>query len=170
VKPLPPAPAQALPVVTYDVETVIHMNGEEVRLIPTPVAHTDGDTMVYFPRANVIMTGDFFRSVGFPNMDTVNGGTLNGMLAAFETVLKIGPPNAIIAPGHGPLTDKAAVAAHRDMMVAVRNKVADLIKQGKTQEEVVVAKPTAEFNARVGDIGFSADRFVIQLYQQLKKP
>ena len=63
VKPLPPAPALALPVVTYDTETVVHMNGEAVRLIPAPVAHTDGDTLVYFPKANVIMTGDFFRSV-----------------------------------------------------------------------------------------------------------
>lgn len=169
VKPLPPAPAQALPVVTYDVETVIHLNGEAVRLIPAPVAHTDGDTLIYFPKANVIMTGDFFRSVGFPNIDTVNGGSLNGLLASFETVLKLGPANAIIAPGHGPITDKAAVAKHRDMTLAVRDKVAALIKEGKTQDEVVAAKPAAEFQAQVGGIAFVADRFVIQLYQELTK-
>lgn len=169
VKPLPPAPAQALPVVTYDVETVIHLNGEAVRLIPAPVAHTDGDTLIYFPKANVIMTGDFFRSVGFPNIDTVNGGSLNGLLASFETVLKLGPANAIIAPGHGPITDKAAVAKHREMTLAVRDKVAALIKEGKTQDEVVAAKPAAEFQAQVGGIAFVADRFVIQLYQELTK-
>lgn len=169
VKPLPAAPAQALPVVTYDVETVIHLNGEAVRLIPTPVAHTDGDTLVYFPKANVIMTGDFFRSVGFPNIDTVNGGSLNGLLASFETVLKLGPADAIIAPGHGPITDKAAVAKHRDMTIAVRDKVAALIKEGRTQDEVVAAKPAAEFQSQVGGIAFVADRFVIQLYQELKK-
>jgi cyclase len=169
VKPLPPAPAQALPVLTYDQETVIHMNGEAVRLIPAPVAHTDGDTLVYFPKANVIMTGDFFRSVGFPNIDTVNGGSLPGLLASFETVLKLGPANAIIAPGHGPITDKAAVTKHRDMTLAVRDKVAALIKEGKTQDEVVAAKPAEQFQAQVGGIAFVADRFVIQLYQELKK-
>ena len=168
VKPLPPAPAQALPVVTYDTETTLHMNGEAVRLIPAPVAHTDGDTLVYFPKANVIMTGDFFRSVGFPNIDIINGGTLNGLLASFETVLKLGPANAVIAPGHGPITNKAAVAEHRDMVIAVRDKVDALIKQGKTQDEVVAAQTAADFNAKVGGIAFNADRFVIQIYQQLK--
>ena len=169
VKPPPPALAQALPVVTFDTETIIHMNGEAVRLVPAPVAHTDGDTLVYFPKANVIMTGDFFRSVGFPNIDTVNGGSLIGLLASFETVLKLGPADAIIAPGHGPITNKAAVAAHRDMVIAVRDKVAALIKQGKTQDVIVAAKPAADFSAMVGGIAFVADRFVIQLYQELKK-
>jgi glyoxylase-like metal-dependent hydrolase (beta-lactamase superfamily II) len=163
-----PAPALALPVVTYDVRTIIHMNGEEVHLIPVPVAHTDGDTMAYFPKANVIMTGDFYRSVGYPNIDRNNGGTMNGMLAGFEAVLKLGPAEAKIAPGHGPITDKAAVAAHRDMMIAVRDKVAALMKQNKTQEEVVAAKPTAEFDAKVGGPAANADRFVAQLYQELK--
>jgi glyoxylase-like metal-dependent hydrolase (beta-lactamase superfamily II) len=162
------APALALPVVTYDVRTIIHMNGEEVHLIPVPVAHTDGDTMAYFPKANVIMTGDFYRSVGYPNIDRNNGGTMNGMLAGFEAVLKLGPAEAKIAPGHGPITDKAAVAAHRDMMIAVRDKVAALMKQNKTQEEVVAAKPTAEFDAKVGGPAANADRFVAQLYQELK--
>ena len=161
-----PAPAIALPVVTYEVQTIIRMNGEEVHLIPAPVAHTDGDTMVYFPNANVIMTGDFFRSVGYPNIDRVNGGTMNGMLAAFEAVLKLGPADAKIAPGHGPIMDKAAVAAHRDVMIAVRDKVAALIQQNKTQDEVVAAKPTSEFDARVGGLAFNADRFVIQLYPE----
>ncbi len=168
VKPLPPAPAQALPVVTFDTETTLHMNGEAVRLIPAPVAHTDGDTLVYFPKANVIMTGDFFRSEGFPNIDIINGGSLNGLLASFETVLKLGPADAIIAPGHGPITNKTAVAEHRDMVVTVRNKVDALIKQGKSQDEVVAAAPAADFNAKVGGIAFNADRFVIQVYQQLK--
>jgi glyoxylase-like metal-dependent hydrolase (beta-lactamase superfamily II) len=163
-----PAPPLALPVVTYDVRTIIHMNGEEVHLIPVPVAHTDGDTMIYFPKAKVIMTGDFYRSVGYPNIDRANGGTMNGMLAGFEAVLKLGPADAKVAPGHGPITDKAAVAAHRDMMIAVRDKVAALMKQSKTQEEVVAAKPTAEFDAKVGGPAANADRFVGQLYQELR--
>jgi cyclase len=163
------APAIALPVLTYDSPITIHMNGEEVRLIPVPVAHTDGDTMVYFPAANAIMTGDFYRSTGYPNIDRANGGTMNGMLVGFDAIIKLGCPDTKIIPGHGAVVDKSAVAAHLDMMIAVRDKVAALVRQNKTQEEVVAAKPTADFDAKVtGASATTADRFVGQLYQELK--
>ena len=165
-----PMPAIGLPAVTYDTTIVIHANGEGVLLVPVPVAHTDGDTMVYFPNANVIMTGDFYRSTGYPNIDRANGGTMNGMLAGFDAIQKLGKPDTRIVPGHGAIVDKATVAAHRDMMVAVRDKVAALVRQNKTQEEVVAAKPTAEWDAKVtGATAATADRFVGQLYQELKK-
>ena len=177
VKPAPqangqpgvPAPAIALPVLTYDSPVVIHMNGEDVQLVPVPVAHTDGDTMVYFPNANVIMTGDFYRSTGYPNIDRANGGTMNGMLAGFDAIIKLGRPDTRIVPGHGAIVEKSAVAAHRDMMIGVRDKVAALARQNKTQEEVVAAKVTADFDAKVtGATAATADRFVTQLYQELK--
>ena len=79
-----PTAAVGLPVVTYDAPVVFHLNGEDVQLIPVPVAHTDGDTMVYFPNTNVIMTGDFYRSTGYPNIDRANGGTMNGMLGGLR--------------------------------------------------------------------------------------
>src|SRR6185369_10049564 len=165
-----PFPAVAIPTVTYDAPVTFHVNGEDVRLIPVPLAHTDGDTMVYFPNANVIMTGDFYRSTGYPNIDRANGGTMNGMLAGFDAIQKLGKPDTRIVPGHGAIVDKATVAAHRDMMVAVRDKVAALVRQNKTQEEVVAAKPTAEWDAKVtGATAATADRFVGQLYQELKK-
>ena len=165
-----PMPAIGLPSVTYDTTLVIHANGEDVLLVPVPAAHTDGDTMVYFPNANVIMTGDFYRSTGYPNIDRANGGTMNGMLAGFDAIQKLGKPDARIVPGHGAIVDKATVAAHRDMMVAVRDNVAALVRQNKTQEEVVAAKPTAEWDAKVtGSTAATADRFVGQLYQELKK-
>src|SRR5262245_9341458 len=164
-----PAPALALPSVTYDNLVVINANGEDVQLVPVPVAHTDGDTMVYFPNANVIMTGDFYRSTGYPNIDRANGGTMNGMLAGFDAIIKLGKPDTRIVPGHGAIVDKSAVAAHRDMMVAVRDKVAALVRQNKTQEEVVAAKVTADFDAKVtGATPQTADRFVGQVYQELK--
>jgi cyclase len=164
-----PAPPIALPVVTYDAPLTIHMNGDDVQLIPVPVAHTDGDTMVYFPAANVIMTGDFYRSTGYPNIDRANGGTMNGMLAGFDAIVKTGRPDTKIIPGHGAIVDKAAVTAHKAMMVAVRDKVAELARQNKTQEEVVAAKPTADFDSKVtGATAMTADRFVGQLYQELK--
>jgi glyoxylase-like metal-dependent hydrolase (beta-lactamase superfamily II) len=164
-----PAPPIALPVLTYDAPTVIHMNGEDVQLIPVPVAHTDGDTMVYFPNANVLMTGDFYRSLGYPNIDRANGGTMNGMLAGFDAVVKTGKADTKIIPGHGAIVDKAAVTAHKAMMIAVRDKVAALVRQNKTQEDVVAAKLTAEFDANVpGATPMTADRFVGQLYQEIK--
>jgi cyclase len=177
VKPAPgangqpgvPAPPAALPVVTYDSPVTIHMNGEDVQLIPVPAAHTDGDTMVYFPNANVIMIGDYYRSTGYPNIDRASGGTMNGMLAGFDAAIKLARPDTKIIPGHGAIVDKAAVAAHRDMMIAVRDKVAALQRQGKTQEEVIAAKPTAEWDSKVtGATAMTADRFVGQLYQELK--
>jgi cyclase len=164
-----PAPAMALPTVTYDAPITFHMNGEEVRLIPVPAAHTDGDTMVYFANANVIMTGDFYRSLGYPNIDRANGGTMNGMLAGFDAIVALARPDTKIVPGHGATVDKTAVAAHKAMMIAVRDKVAALVRQNKTQEEVVAAKLTADFDAKVtGATPMTADRFVGQLYQELK--
>ena len=164
-----PAPALALPTVTYDAPTVIHANGEDVRLIPVPAAHTDGDTMVFFPNANVIMTGDFYRSLGYPNIDRANGGSMNGMLAGFDAIVNLARADTKIVPGHGVVVDKAAVAAHKAMMVAVRDKVAALLRENKTQEEVIAAKPAAAFDATVaGATPMTADRFVGQLYQELK--
>jgi glyoxylase-like metal-dependent hydrolase (beta-lactamase superfamily II) len=164
-----PAPAMALPTVTYDAPMTFHLNGEEVRLIPVPAAHTDGDTMVYFANANVIMTGDFYRSTGYPNIDRNNGGTMTGMLAGFDAIVSLARPDTKIVPGHGAIVDKTAVAAHKAMMVLVRDKVAALVRQNKTQEEVVASKPTADVDASVtGATATTADRFVGQLYQELK--
>jgi cyclase len=164
-----PAPAMAVPTVTYDAPLIFHVNGEDVRLIPVPAAHTDGDTMVFFPNANVLMTGDFYRSTGYPNIDRANGGTMNGMLAGFDAIVALARPDTKIVPGHGLVVDKNAVAAHKAMMMAVRDKVAALVRQNKTQEEVIAAKPTAEFDATVtGATAMTADRFVGQLYQELK--
>ena len=164
-----PAPAAALPTVTYDAPLTFHVNGEDVRLIPVPAAHTDGDTMVYFANANVIMTGDFYRSIGYPNIDRANGGTMNGMLTGFDAIVALARADTKIVPGHGAIVDKTAVAAHKAMMMAVRDKVAVLVRQDKTQDEVVAAKPTAEFDANVtGATPMTADRFVGQLYQEIK--
>jgi cyclase len=170
-QPGAPAPPMALPMLTYDSQITIRMNGEEVHLVPVPVAHTDGDTMVYFPTANVIMTGDFYRSTGYPNIDRANGGTMNGMLSGFDAIVRLGRSDTKIIPGHGAIVDKGAVMAHKEMMMAVRDKVQALVRQNKTQEEVIAAKPTADFDSKVtGATAATADRFVGQLYQELKSP
>src|SRR5689334_6273883 len=162
-----PTPAAGLPRLTYDAPMTVHMNGEQVQLIPIPVAHTDGDTLVKFPNADVIMTGDFYRSAGFPNIDRANGGTLNGMLAGLQAVVDAAGAATKIVPGHGAIVDKTAVAAHRQMIIAIRDKVAALVKQGKTQQDVIAAKPTSEYDAKVPQAGTTGERFIGQLYAEL---
>ena len=164
-----PTPPAGLPMITYDAPLTIRMNGEEVRLIPAPRAHTDGDTFVKFVNADVIMTGDFYRSIQFPNIDRANGGSLPGLVDALNAVIANAGPNTKIVPGHGPVVDRAAVTAHRDMVVAIRDKVATMVREGKTQEQVVAAKPTSDFDAKVQQPGTTGDRFVGQLYAELKK-
>jgi cyclase len=162
-----PAPAAALPMVTYEGPVTLHLDGDDVQLIPILRAHTDGDTMIWFPASDAIMTGDFFRAVGYPNIDRANGGSLPGMLDGLAEVIGLAGPNTKIIPGHGAIVDRAAVIAHRDMILAIRGRVADLIQQGKSQQEVLAAHPTADYDAKVPQAATTSDRFVGQLYAEL---
>ena len=164
-----PAPAAALPMITYDGPVTFHMDGEDVQLIPIRRAHTDGDTLVRFVNNDIIMTGDFYRSLGYPNIDRTNGGSLPGMLEGLGVVIGLSGPKTRIVPGHGEMVDRAAVMAHRDILLAVRDKVAPLVAQGKTQQEVVAAKLTADFDAKVPTAATTSERFVTQVYQELKE-
>jgi len=168
----PGAPDAALPVITYENKVTFHMDGETIDLIPIRKAHTDGDTMVYFHNDDILMTGDFYRSIGYPNIDRVNGGSLEGMIEGLGEIVALAGPNTKIIPGHGATVDRAAVMAHRDMIIGVRNQVAKLMKEGKSSDDVVAAHPTSSFDAGVlpaapnGDK--MADRFVAQVYAELK--
>ncbi|MEO8096351.1 MAG: MBL fold metallo-hydrolase [Acidobacteriota bacterium] len=163
-----PSPAAALAMVTYSGPVTFRMNGEEIRLIPIPAAHTDGDTLVQFVNNDVLMSGDFYRAIQFPNIDRANGGSLNGMLDGLAVLIGKAGPNTKIIPGHGTTVDRTAVMAHRDMILTIRDRVAKLVQQGKTMEEVVASKPTADFDAKVKEPGTTADRFVGQVYAELK--
>jgi cyclase len=164
-----PAPPLALPRITYEGPVTFHLNGEEAQAIPVHRAHTDGDTMVRFVNNDVVMSGDFFRSLGFPNIDRANGGSLDGMLEGLAQLIGMSGPNTKIIPGHGTTVDRAAVMAHRDMILTVRDRVAQLIKQGKSEQEAVAAHPAAEYDAKVQSPNqANADRFVQQVYQELK--
>jgi glyoxylase-like metal-dependent hydrolase (beta-lactamase superfamily II) len=161
------APAAALPMVTYDNRVTLHMNGEEVQLIPIRSAHTDGDTLVRFLGLDILMTGDYYRSLGYPNIDRANGGSLNGMIEGLGTTIGFAGPNTKIIPGHGATVDRSAVIAHRDMILTVRDRVAQMVKQGKTAQEIIAAKPTADFDSKVESPGTTGDRFINQLYAEL---
>jgi cyclase len=164
----PGAPAAALPVVTYEGPVTFHMDGEDARLVPIRRAHTDGDTMVVFPNDDIIMCGDFFRSIQYPNIDRANGGSLNGMLDGLGVLIGLAGPNTKIVPGHGPMVGRAEIMAQRDMILAIRDRVAPMVAQGKTQEEVLAAHPTADYDARIPNSKETIERFVTQVYAELK--
>jgi cyclase len=162
------APPAALPKITYDGPVTLHMNGEEIRLIPVRNAHTDGDTLIHFVNNDILMTGDFYRSLGYPNIDRGNGGTFDGMVAGLGLVIGTAGPATRIIPGHGPVVDRREVEAHRDLMLALRDKMLPLVRQGQTVEQVTAAKLTAEFDSKVREPGTTGDRFIGQLYAELK--
>jgi glyoxylase-like metal-dependent hydrolase (beta-lactamase superfamily II) len=167
-QPGTPMPAAGLPKETYRDRVTMYMNGEEIQLIAVPRAHTDGDTMVYFPGLNVIMTGDFYRAIQYPNIDRANGGSLQGLLDGLGLVIGMAGPATKIIPGHGPTVDRTAVMAHRDIALTVRDRIAPLVAQGKSEDEVVAANVTADTDAKIKEIGTTGDRFVRQVYQELK--
>lgn len=175
--PAPPRDPARLPVVTYGMGEPVRfrMNGETVELIPVRAAHTGGDTMIRFVNADVIMVGDFYRNFGYPFIDTNNGGSLKGALEALELTMKIAGPNTRLIPGHGTFINRTDIVPYRDMILAVQARVQQLIGQGKTLQEVLAAKVTAPYDAKVpggllpaGNAGTSADRFVSMVYSQLK--
>jgi cyclase len=161
------APPGALPIVLFDDPTTVELDGEQVQLIPLPPAHTNGDTAVKFMKANVLMTGDVFRSEGMPAAAITNGGSVMGILKCMELFIQLSDANTKVVPGHGPVTNRDALIAHRDLIVTVSGRVAKLKKEGKTLEEVQAAKPTADFDAKVGGLPQFIPNFVATLYNEL---
>jgi cyclase len=167
----PVANPAGFPVVTYGMgpPVKIHMNDEVVNFIPIRAAHTGGDTNIKFEKANVLFIGDFYRNYGYPFIDINNGGTLKGMLEGLEATIKSADANTTIVPGHGTLIKRDAIEPYRDMILAVAGKVEQMIAQGKSLQEVLAAKLTALYDAKVaGGTESSAERFVSAVYQQLK--
>jgi cyclase len=165
----PPAPTKALPVVTYDGPVTLHVNGEDVQLIPIRAAHTDGDTLIRFPKQDVLAVGDYYRGVGYPFVDIVNGGTLEGLLAGLGETVGLAGPNTKIIPGHGAIVDRNAVIAQRDLVLAMRDRMRALVAQGKTVDEVLAANLTADTDTSIPQGTQTAERFVRWMYSELKR-
>jgi glyoxylase-like metal-dependent hydrolase (beta-lactamase superfamily II) len=163
----PVAPAAALPIILYDNPTTIDLDGDEVQLIPLPPAHTNGDTAVLFKKANVLMTGDVFRSEGMPAAAITNGGSVLGILKCIELFLQLTDANTKVVPGHGPVANRDALVFHRQVLVTVRDRVAKAKAEGKTLEQVQAMKPTAEFDQKVGGPPAFIPQFVATLYNEL---
>ncbi len=163
----PPAPADALPTLTFADTQKVDVNGETLELAHFAPAHTDTDISVLYTKANVLHMGDVFFNGAYPFIDASTGGSVNGMIAGADRALKMVNAQTRIVPGHGPLGNRAALTTYRDMLVTVRDRVAKLKSAGRTMEQVVAAKPSAAFDATWGKGFMMPDVFVGIVYSTL---
>ncbi|MDJ0864728.1 MAG: MBL fold metallo-hydrolase [Myxococcota bacterium] len=164
---VPPSPPAALPVVTFGDTLTLHWNREEIHAFHVGRAHTDGDAIVHFRRANAFHMGDVFFAGSYPFVDLSSGGSIDGMIAAAERVLGLADDATRIIPGHGAVSDRAGLERYRDMLVAVRAAVRAARGQGLDADEVVAARPTAPFDAEWGGGLMKPDDFVRIVYASL---
>ena len=131
-----PAPKAALPIITFEHDLTVHLNGEDIRALYFPAGHTDGDSIVFYPRANVVHMGDDFIRYGFPFIDIDSGGSIRGMISACETVIAQLPRDVKVIPGHGDLASLADVRAYLEMLQGTTDAVQNALNRGKTLEQM----------------------------------
>jgi cyclase len=165
----PASPAVALPIVTFSDNLTLHVNGEDLVVTHLKNGHTDGDSIIYFRKANVIHTGDLVFNGAYPLIDVDSGGSIDGIIAAQEYILSIVNDQTQIIPGHGALADKADVQALHDVLATVRDRVRDLKAEGKTLEQIQQAKPNADFDPAYGAGFIDGDRIIEFAYKSLGK-
>lgn len=163
----PASPAAALPRLTFDQQITFWLGEEEVRIIHVPGGHTDGDSIVHFPRANVLHAGDIFFHGDYPIIDVGNGGSVDGLIAAQQRLLAIVDDRTRIIPGHGPVTDRAGLKAANDLLIEIRGRVAALVKQGKSVSEIQKARPTADLDAEYANPIVTGDLIVSMIATSL---
>ena len=164
---MPASPPGALPVVTFNDSVTFHINGDQIIAFHVDPAHTDGDAMLVWRNANVVHMGDVYISGSYPFADFGAGGNVNGIVAAADRVLAIANADTRIIPGHGPLSNTAELREWRDMIATVRMRVQALMAAGRTKEQVIAAKPSAEFDAKYGGGFIKPADFVGFLYRSL---
>jgi glyoxylase-like metal-dependent hydrolase (beta-lactamase superfamily II) len=164
-----PAPQQAIPSKTYATRLTLTVGGQSAQLMHVANAHTDGDTVVYFPGANVVSTGDVVSSESYPNIDVRAGGSIDGMIRGVDEILKLSNGETKVVPGHGHLTDQAGLHDYRTMLVTARRLIAKEISEGKSEEQMMADKPLAQLDTKwaAGGGPFVA-RFPRLVYESLK--
>jgi glyoxylase-like metal-dependent hydrolase (beta-lactamase superfamily II) len=165
----PPAPARALPVITFTDSISFHLGARVARVFHVPPAHTDGDAVAWFPAADALHLGDLFFNGTYPVIDASAGGSIDGMIRALDLILPLAGPATKIIPGHGPLGDRAALLRYRDMLVTVRDRVTRLVREGQTLEAVVAAKPTADLDEAWGQGFMKPEMFLKMVCQGLAR-
>jgi cyclase len=162
-----PAPAKALPVVTFTETVSLHLNGDDVDVVHVANAHTDGDALVKFRNANVLHMGDTWFNGGYPFIDLSSGGSIDGYIDALDRGLAMSDAQTMIVPGHGRLGDRAGLQAYRDLLKTARDRIAALKAAAKTKEQAIAAKPTAEWDAQYGQGFIKPDKFIGFVYDSL---
>jgi cyclase len=158
---IPPAPAHALPIITFSENVTVHFNNDTLDVVHhSAPAHTDGDAVVYFKEANVVHMGDLFWNGIYPLIDGGSGGSTAGMIDAVASVLARIDDNTKVIPGHGLLGTKSQLQAYHDMLLTVHTRIKKLHDQGKSVEEIIKAKPTADFDELWGKGLFNGDQWV----------
>jgi glyoxylase-like metal-dependent hydrolase (beta-lactamase superfamily II) len=158
-----PSPKVALPIVTFASSMSFHLNGEEIRALHMPRAHTDGDAIVQFMASDVIHMGDIYFAGMYPFIDTSSGGTPEGLIAACDQALALATDKTKIIPGHGPLSNKAALKAYRDMVATVTARVKEGVAAGKKAEEIAAGGATKDFDEKWGKGFINPAKFVEML-------
>jgi glyoxylase-like metal-dependent hydrolase (beta-lactamase superfamily II) len=164
----PPAPKDALPVITFNDRASLHVNGEEIRAVHFPHGHTDGDSVIYFTQSNVVHMGDDFFNGMYPFVDVDNGGSVKGMLAAVDNVLSTMADDAKVIPGHGPLSDKAGLRAFAEVLRGTSNAVAKAVAAGKTLDQMKAEKILAQWDSW-GNGFIKTDAWMATLAAEAKK-
>jgi cyclase len=166
---VPASPAVALPVVTFGEGLTLHLNGDTLHVVHVAHAHTDGDSLVHWQKANVLHMGDtFFHKFSLPFIDLSSGGSIDGLIAAVDKGLAWSNDQTRIIPGHGPVASKAELAAYRAMLIDIRSKVAAGIRAKRTLAQIQAAKPAAPYGMAEGFI--KPDQFVAFVHESLTKP
>ena len=165
---VPASPQAALPIVTFNDSVTFYLNGDEIRGTYAAHAHTDGDVFVHFRKANVIHTGDlFFRF--YPFIDISSGGSLAGLIAAVDRILAIADDKTRIIPGHGPLANRAELVEYRGMLMTTSGRIRDLMKAGKTADEIVAAAPNADYDKKWAWGFITPERYTRMVYELLDR-
>lgn len=163
--PVPPSPPAALPVVTFDRNLTLHLNGDDIRAVHVERAHTDGDVLVYWTGANVLHMGDVFFRGFLPFIDVDSGGSIDGLIAAVEVALGLANESTVVIPGHGPVGRRIDLVAYRDMLRGLRDRVASEIRRRRTLEQILALR-LADAHGRPADF-IPPDRFIETVYRSL---
>lgn len=161
----PPSPPEALPVITFSDRMTFHFNDDTIRVIHIPDAHTDGDAVFHFEKADVLHAGDVFVLYGYPFIDLSSGGSVAGMIAGLDRILGLIGPDTLVIPGHGSVAKRDRVQAFRDMLATASARVLKLKGEGKSLEQAITAKPLADFDLEWGKSFVKSDQFVTTLYR-----
>ena len=164
---VPPSPAGALPVVTFADAVTFHLNGDEIHAFHVPPAHTDGDAIVHWKRANVVHMGDTYFNGVYPFIDLSSGGSVEGVIGVADRVLAMADSATKIIPGHGALSNAAELRAYRDMLVTARDRIRTAVATGKTLEQLKAERPLADLDARWGRGFVTPDAFLETLFRDL---